>query len=186
MGYYSDEELKGLGFAKLGSSVLVSRKASLYGISRMSIGDYSRIDDFSVISAGEGGIDIGCYVHIAVMCSLMGQAKIEMEDFSGLSSRVCVYSSSDDYSGIAMTNPTVPKEYTKVDTRPVRIGKHVIIGAGSVVLPGTIIEDGAAVGALSLVRGVLESFVMYSGVPAKAIKPRKRDLLELENQLKQR
>lgn len=32
-----------------------------------------------------------------------------MEDFTTTSSRVCIYSVSDDYSGETMTNPMIPE-----------------------------------------------------------------------------
>ncbi len=72
----------------------------------------------------------------------MGSARIKVEDYAGLSSCVAVYSSNDDYSGTAMTNPTVPSRFTNVTRRPVTIGRHVIIGSGSVVLPGVTIGEG--------------------------------------------
>lgn len=179
MSFYSTEELRGMGFMSVGRDVQISRKASLHGCSRISIGNYSRVDDFCVLSAGSGGIWIGARVHIALMCSLVGDARIELRDFSGLSSRVSIYSSSDDYSGASLTNPTVPAEFKSVESAPVTLGEHVIIGSGTVVLPGTEMGEGAAVGALSLARGVMEPFKIYSGVPARAIKARRKDLLSL-------
>jgi dTDP-4-amino-4,6-dideoxy-D-glucose acyltransferase len=62
------------------------------------------------------------------------------------------------------------------------IGKHVIVGSGSVILPGVTLEIGVAVGALSLVNKNCSEFSVYMGTPAKKIKERKRDLLELEKQ----
>lgn len=180
MSFYSDEELADFGFQSVGENVKISKKASIYGASRISIGRNVRIDDFCIISAGLGGIEIGNYVHIAAMSLLIGADKIVMADFSGLSSRVSVYSSSDDYSGRNMTNPTVPDQFKSVYSSPVIIGRHVIIGSGSVVLPGCILEDGAAIGALSLVSKNCDSFGIYAGNPAKFIKERKRDLLSLE------
>ena len=103
-----------------------------------------------------------------------------MLDFSGLSSRVSIYSSSDDYSGATLTNPTVSSELTGVSHADVTLGKHVIVGSGSVVLPGVILEEGVAVGALSLVNKRCETFGIYAGNPATRIRERKRDLLELE------
>ena len=83
-------------------------------------------------------------------------------------------------SGSALTNPTVPAKYTNVVHADVSIGRHVIIGAGSVVLPGSTLEEGVAVGALSLVSKRCAAFGIYSGVPVRRIKERKKDLLELE------
>lgn len=79
-----------------------------------------------------------------------------------------------------MTNPTVPSLYTRVTHADVLLGKHVIVGSGSVILPGITLEEGVAVGALSLVTKNCEAFGVYVGNPARRIKWRKRDLLELE------
>lgn len=183
MAILSQDEIKKIGFLSVGENVLISDKASFYGASRISIGNNVRIDDFCVLSAGRGGIEVGSYVHIAVYSLLIGNNKIALSDFSGLSSRVSVYSSSDDYSGKYLTNPTIPSEFTNVTHADVYIGKHVIIGSGSVVLPGVRLNQGVAVGALSLITKDCEEFGIYAGNPAKKIKNRKRDLLELEAKL---
>ncbi|HEY4971109.1 MAG TPA: acyltransferase [Steroidobacteraceae bacterium] len=146
----------------------------------ISLSDNIRIDDFCVISAGAGGIQIGRYVHIAVFCSLIGAGRIALGDFCNLSSRVSIYSSNDDYSGQRMTNPSVPEEFTGVSHADVTIGRHAIIGAGSVVLPGVTLGEGVAVGALSLVKKNCEAFGVYAGAPARRIGARKRDLLGVE------
>lgn len=180
MSFYSESELAELGLTHFGQNVRLSRRASLYGAPRISIGDNSRIDDFCVLSAGEGGIEIGAYVHLGAMVSLIGRGKIAIGDLSTLSGRVSVYSSSDDYSGVYMTNPTVPEHLTGVEHRDVLIGRHVIVGSGSVLIPGAIIENGVAVGALSLVRDRLSADSIYAGVPAKWIGTRHTGMYILE------
>ena len=180
MGMLSRAELERMGFASIGLGVQVSDKASFHGASRISLGNHVRIDDFCVLSAGAGGIRIGDYVHVAVYSSLIGAAVIEVGDFANVSSRVAIYSSSDDFSGSAMTNPTVSAEFTSVAQAPVYVGRHAVIGAGCVVLPGVRIGEGAAVGALSLVKRDCEEFTIYAGTPARAIGSRSRQLLELE------
>lgn len=169
-----------MGFASVGKNVFISDRASFYNCANIALGNNVRIDDYCVLAAGAGGISIGDYVHIAVGSSLIGAGKITMSDFSGLSSHVSIYSSSDDYSGAAMTNPTVPSQYTNVIHADVFVGRHVIVGSGSVILPGVTLEEGAAIGALSLVQKNCRAFGIYFGSPAKLIKERKRDLLELE------
>jgi dTDP-4-amino-4,6-dideoxy-D-glucose acyltransferase len=129
-----------MGFRHVGENCLLSDKASYYNCKNISIGSNTRIDDFSVLSAGDGGIEIGEYVHLAIGTSLIGAGKIFVQDFAGLSSRVSVYSSNDDYSGQFLTNPTVPSRYTNVMSSDVIIGKHVIVGSGSVILPGVTLE----------------------------------------------
>lgn len=180
MAWLTNEQMKEMGFARFGKNMMLSDKASYYNCENIRLGDSVRVDDFCVLAAGHDGIEIGSHVHVAVHCSIIGRARIKIEDFAGLSSRVSVYSSSDDYSGAAMTNPTVPPEFTNVRHAEVNIGRHVIIGAGSIVLPGVTLEEGVAVGALSLIRKNCKAFGVYMGTPAKRISERKRDLLELE------
>jgi len=181
MSYYDENELLEIGFASVGKNVKISRKASFYNASQISIGDFSRIDDFCVLSAGTGGIRVGRNVHIAVFSGLIGKALIELDDFANLSSRVMVYSSNDDYSGNALTNPTIPPQFTNVTSAPVAIKKHVIIGSGSIVLPGVTLHEGVAIGALSLINHDCERFGIYAGSPAKLLRSRSEKLLDLEN-----
>lgn len=180
MAILSDQQLKEVGFKSIGKNVRISDKASFYGAQGIAIGDNVRIDDFVVLSAGAGGIDIGNYIHIAVFSSLIGAEKITLSDFCNISSRVSIYSASDDYSGEFMTNPMVPERLTNVEKSPVFLGKHVIIGSGSVILPGVTLGEGAAVGALSLVVKSVNDFDIVAGCPAKVIKKRKTKLLNLE------
>jgi dTDP-4-amino-4,6-dideoxy-D-glucose acyltransferase len=182
--FYSEDELGLLGFKSLGSNVLISRKASFYGVSRISIGNNVRIDDFCVLSAGSGGIEIGDYVHIALYSSLQGEGRIVLSDFVGISSRVSVYSSNDDYSGEFMSNPTLPAKYTRVRHGEVILHKHVLIGSGAVLLPGIIVGEGAVIGALSLVNNNCEEFFIYKGNPAQKLLRRSKRLLELEMEFK--
>jgi dTDP-4-amino-4,6-dideoxy-D-glucose acyltransferase len=180
MAMLSQEAIRQMGFASVGDNVQISDRASFYGASRISFDSNVRIDDFCVLAAGLGGIELGMYVHVAVGSSLIGAGKITLSDFSGLSSRVSIYSSSDDYSGATMTNPTVPSEFTGVTHADVFLGRHVIVGSGSVILPGVRLEEGVAVGALSLVTKSCTAFGIYVGNPARRISERKRDLLVLE------
>ncbi|MCZ8209269.1 MAG: acyltransferase [Aquidulcibacter sp.] len=176
--FYSSNEIAAIGVIAHPTS-LISKKASFYGGTRIHVGAYSRIDDFCVFSAGEGGIEIGRYVHVGAGSMLIGDGAITMADFSGLSGRVSIYSSSEDYSGAHMTNPTVPLNCRAVDTRPVKIGKHVIVGAGSIILPGTTLAEGAAIGALSLVAQDVPSWTLAAGQPARNIRERSKELLLL-------
>lgn len=182
MAYLTLEQIEKLGFASVGKNVLLSDKASFYGCKHIQIGNHVRIDDFCVLSAGEGGIKIGSHIHIAVYSSLIGAGKITLSDYCNISSRVSIYSSNDDYSGQYMTNPTIPSQFTNVASSDVFLDKHVIIGSGSIILPGITLEEGVAVGALSLITKNCEAFGIYAGNPAKKIKNRKHDLLKLEKE----
>jgi dTDP-4-amino-4,6-dideoxy-D-glucose acyltransferase len=181
MSFHGPRELAALGLAACGGDVKISTKASIHNAKNIRIGNHVRIDDFCVLSAGEGGIEIGSFIHVGVFSSLIGAGKITLQDFCNLSSRTTIYSSNDDYSGARMTNPTIPPEFTGVTHAPVIIGRHAIVGAGSVLLPGVILEEGVAVGALSLIKQNCQAFGIYAGSPARRIGNRRRDLVELES-----
>lgn len=176
--FYTTIELESLGLKQHGTNVLISKKASIYGASNISIGDNVRIDDFCVLS---GNINLGNYIHIAASSLLYGgESGIEMKDFSTISSRSAVYAISDDYSGKSMTNPTVKDEYKNVIDKHVSIGRHVVIGTNCTILPGVTIDDGTSIGACSLVTKNCNEWGIYVGIPVKRIKERSRNILELE------
>lgn len=183
-GFYTETELRRFGFQSVGDDVQISRNCTIIGMANIEIGNHVRIDGYcSLFATGSGKIRIGSHIHIGSYCSLSGGEGIVMEDFSGLSQGVRVYSRTDDYSGAWLTNPTVPADYTGVIGGPVRLGRHVVIGAGTVILPDVDVGEGAAVGALSLVRKSLEPWGIYFGSPAKKIRTRSKRLLDLESQL---
>lgn len=173
--FYSNEELNNIGFSSIGDNVLISRKCSIYSPERITIGNNVRIDDFCILS---GLIKIGDYVHIAAYCGLFaGDAGIEIGSYATTSSRCAVYAISDDYSGESLTNPTIPDEYKKCKSEKVTIGNHSIIGAGCTILPGIKIEEGVAVGSMSLINRSLSAWKICYGIPCKEMKDRSRNLL---------
>lgn len=184
MAYLSKDRLLLMGFKSLGENVLISDKASFYNVANISIGSHVRIDDFCVLSAGQGGIEIGSYIHIAVYTSLIGKGKIILRDYVNISSRVSIYSSNDDYSGAYMTNPMVPEKFTNVLYEDVLLFEHVIVGSGTVILPGGVLNRGVAIGALSLVNSEIPEFEIHAGVPTKFKRKRLEKLTILEDNLK--
>jgi acetyltransferase-like isoleucine patch superfamily enzyme len=178
--YYTEADLAGEGFARLGSNVRIASTCTIVGAGNISIGDNVRIDGYCTLAVVHGKLTIGSHVHIGGYCALLAAEGIEMADFSGLAWGVQIHTRSDDYSGRYMTNPTVPAQYTNAKKGPVRLGRHVIVGAGAVLLPGVALAEGVAVGAQSLVTKSLPEWGIYNGVPARRIAQRSRDLLALE------
>lgn len=183
---YSAEELSKLGFASVGREVKLHRSVIIINPSKITIGNNSRIDCHCLLSAGSEGIRIGSCTHIAAGCYLFGSGgRIVLEDFTGISSRVAIYTASDDFTDGFLTGPTIPDEYKKLTVGPVTLRKHVIVGAGSIILPGVELGLGSAIGALACVRRNVEDFHIMVGNPPRKIGERKRQLLDLENQFKE-
>ena len=177
--FLGSEEVAALGLGAVGHHVLIHRTAVLVNTAAIFLGDHIRIDPFVLISASEQ-VRIGRNVHIAAYVSIVGAARIELDDFVGLSQGVRLLSSTDDFSGAHMTGPTIPERYKAIQSAPLRIGRHVVVGAGSVILPGCSIGEGTTVGALSLVNRPLDPWMIYVGAPARPLRERCRDLLQLE------
>lgn len=174
--FYSQDELNVIGFKSIGGNVLISRFAQFYEKENIEIGNNVRIDDFCILS---GKIIIGNYIHISAYSALYGKFGIEMDDYSGLSPRCTIFSASDDFSGNYLIGPMVDQENTKVTGGKVYIGKYCQIGCGCVIFPGVNIQEGAAVGAMSLILNDLTSWKMYKGIPAKYHKERSKRMLRL-------
>lgn len=179
--FYSAVELANLGFAAVGENVSVSRFARFYDIGNIKIGNNVRIDDFCILS---GNITLADYIHISAQCLLYGAYGIEMQSFSGLSPRTTVFSASDDFSGNYMIGPMIDRKYTNVQGGLVSIRKYVQVGAGSVLFPNVVLQEGCAVGTLSLVNKSLDEWKIYAGIPARYIKEREKRIIELEQQMK--
>lgn len=159
-------------YKSFGRNSWVSPKASIYGAERIEIGDNVRIDDFCILSAGEGGIKIGSHIHIACYSSLIGKELIQIDDYAGIGARCSIYSSSDDFSGNALVGPTIDAKYTNVRSAKVWMRKYSVICCGVVILPGVTLDEGCAVGAMSLVKKDLGSYKIYGGNPIRFIRDR--------------
>lgn len=166
--YLSRPHIEQIGFKSVGEGVRISSLASFYGAANISLDDYCRIDDYVVISSGEGGIKIGKHVHIGCYTSLIGQGKITLHNYVELSGRVSVYSSSNDYNAPIYYDKTGKRINILFDD--VVIGSHVVVGCGSVILPGVILGEGVRIAAMSLVKDHIHHKQLWGGVPAKKIK----------------
>lgn len=180
--FLSEIEISEIGFKSVGKNIFISRHANFYQPEKISIGNNVRIDDFCIVS---GNITIGDYIHIAAYSALYGGQKgIFIDDYVNISSKVVIYAKSDDYSGGTMTNPMLPDTYKEVIEEPVNINKHVILGSGCVILPGTELNEGSAFGAMTLVNKDSEPWSINVGIPFKKIKNRSQHLLQLEKKFK--
>jgi acetyltransferase-like isoleucine patch superfamily enzyme len=173
-----------LRFAKVGQDVMIWPKAKIVSPEVISLDNSVIIDDF-VFLMGGAKTTIGSFVHIASFTSITGGGEFVMEDFAGLSSGTRVFTGNEDFLGGFLTGPTVPFPYRVPIRSFVRIGKHAVIGANAVVLPGVVIGEGAIVGANSLVKEDCRPWTVYVGSPVRELRSRPRQrIVELEAQLR--
>lgn len=168
----------------LGNNVIIGKTVRIRYPELVSIGDNCIIDDFTYISTQ---LEMESNVHISAGCKLIGgpKCKVIMQSYSTLSPNVVIAAGSDDYVG-GIATPMVPEEVKgNVEYSTVIIARHSIVGAGAVILPKVTFGEGAAVGALSLVKNDLEEWSLYAGVPSRKIKDRnKEQIMAFEASLK--
>ena len=177
---YRLSELQRMGIKILGKNIKISKYVRIYNPQNLILHNNIRIDDYTILS-GIGQIEIKNYVHIGPQSFITSGSKILLSDFTGLSSGVKLFGSSDNYNGNFMTNPTVPKKFVGTIIGDIILKPHVVIGAGSVVLPNITLGQGSAIGSLSLVNKNTEEWKIYAGSPIKFVKDRKKNCQLLEN-----
>jgi carbonic anhydrase/acetyltransferase-like protein (isoleucine patch superfamily) len=135
------------GTIAIGPGTIVHRGAMLlpYG-GFIRLGKRCRINPYSVLY-GHGGLTIGDYVRIAAHCVIVPANH-----------------------GIALDGGLIADQ--PLTKRGVRIGNDVWLGAGVRVLDGAVIGEGCVVAAGAVVRGELEPYGIYAGVPARLVRMR--------------
>lgn len=174
--FFNKNQLK-----KCGTNVIIGKTVRIRYPELVEIGDNVIIDDFTYISCS---LKLHAYNHISSGCKMIGGkcAFVEMYPFSTLAPNVVLSAGSDDYiDGIA--SPMVPYQFkNNVEIGNIILYKHCIVGSNSVVLPNVTLNEGAALGALSLANKDLKEYSLYAGIPAKPIKKRnKNNIRKLEN-----
>ena len=80
----------------------------------------------------------------------------------------------------------IPIEYLNVNSKDVIFHEHTVVGSGSVLLPGAILGEGSAIGAMSLVKSSINPYEIWAGNPLRYIKDRSDKMLKYANELRNR
>ena len=130
----------------LGRGTVIDRNVVISDPERVFIGSYVIINRDVILQGSAGGkISIGSRCNISYKAMLL-TAGLEVPFVFTGSNHAHVY-------------------------KDIVIGDDVWLGAGVIVLPGTVIEDNVVVAAGAVARGHLNSGWYYGGIPAKPIKP---------------
>jgi acetyltransferase-like isoleucine patch superfamily enzyme len=157
-------------FKKIGKNVTIYPLAKIGFPENISIGDETVIDDFAFIYGTGKGIEIGNFCHITVHCTLLSGGLREIGPGS------IVLAQSDDYHGGGfIVLKLFGDKYRNLTRKDVTLGRHVHVGAGSIILPGVTIGDGCSVGAGSLVTKDLPEWTICYGSPCKPVKEKPKE-----------
>jgi acetyltransferase-like isoleucine patch superfamily enzyme len=112
---------------------------------------------------GDGSnLTIGSNVSFGGRVVLFGTAPIEIGDNTMIALNVIIHTATHDYTDHPM--------WRKRIDRPVKIGKHVWIGAAAIIMPGVIIGDYSVIGAGSVVTASIPRGAIVVGNPAKILR----------------
>jgi acetyltransferase-like isoleucine patch superfamily enzyme len=136
--------------------------------SPFSIGDNSLIhrDCWFLLTMPSPKLSIGRNVNIGAYSIIAAKNHIEIGDFSVLAPYCYVI---DHEHGFAPDDLILNQNSIIKD---VVIGRDCYLGAGTMVLAGSTIGDGAIIGARSVVKGDIPSGEVWAGNPARFIRKR--------------
>jgi acetyltransferase-like isoleucine patch superfamily enzyme len=134
---------------KIGNNVTIYPDVTFWGDGEIAIGDNVDIGNGTIIFSSKrgGGVNIDNNVAIAAHCYII-----------------------DSDHGMNMSDLIRNQELV---SDKIYIGNDVWIAENCTILKGSVINDGAVIGAKSLVNNEIESYGIAVGVPAKVIKFRK-------------
>jgi len=171
-------------FKKMGKNVTVYPLAKIVFPENISIGDEVVIDDFVFMYGAGRGIKIGNFCHITAQCHVQSGGLLEIGDFSTIGPGSIVLAATDDYRGNGLIGLKVfTDKYRNLSYEDVLLGRHVHVGAGSIILPGVTIGDGCSVGAGSLVTKDLPEWTICYGSPCRPMREKSKDkMLRMEKE----
>ena len=157
----------------LGNNVIIGRTVRIRYPELVELHDNTIIDDFAFISTG-----LVLHEHSAIEAGsvIMGgqNNQVTVGAYSCICSNSTLMCGTHNFtSGLHLVHHNHVPQGLEWDD--INIGKHVILGTKSTVLPGSCIGTGARIGAHSLVKGDLDPWTMYAGTPIKQLGKVDRD-----------
>lgn len=134
------------------------------------VGDNIAIDKGVYCTAN---IKIGDYVHISPYVTIIGgkNAYCFLDGFNNIMAGARIICCSDRFDDSGLFGALIPNKFRgRVINEPVRLERFSNVGTNSIVLPGSILREGALLCAGSLLMGEAEAWGVYKGNPAKKVK----------------
>ena len=163
-------------FAKIGTDVRIGPNVDIRRPHLVSIGSHVSIDTGAYITTAA---EIGDYVHIGPYVTVIGgaEARLVMGHFTNLAAGTRIICGSDRFQGDGLIGPaSLPAKYKDtMKLAPVILENFANVGTNAVIMPDVTLAEGSVVGACSLVTKSTEPWTIYTGIPARPVKPRPRD-----------
>jgi acetyltransferase-like isoleucine patch superfamily enzyme len=146
-----------------GALVCSQVRMDVLPFNEFTLGDYSTIEDFSVVNNGVGPVHIGNRVRVGVGNVLIGPLKIGNNVI--MAQHVVLSGLNHGYEDI-----DIPIMDQPCNTAPIIIEDDCWIGANAVITAGVTIGKHAIVAGGSVVTKDVESYTIVGGNPAKVLK----------------
>ncbi|WP_257957473.1 acyltransferase [Parapedobacter tibetensis] len=150
---------------KKGKGALIRRRTrtDVFPYNAFSLGTHSVIEDFATINNGVGDVSIGARTIVGIGNVIIGPVSIGNDVM--LAQHVVLSGLNHEYERV-----DVPPSKQAVERQMISIEDEVWVGANSVVTAGVTIGKHAIIGAGSIVTRDVPAFSVAVGNPAKVIK----------------
>lgn len=150
---------------KKGKGSVIQRRTrmDLFPYNNFELGKGSMVEDFSTINNGVGDVLIGDKTIIGIGCTLIGPLAIG--DDVMLAQNIVVSALNHGYQEVS-----IPPSMQKVICKPIVISDRVWIGANSVITAGVTLGKHSIIGAGSVVTKDIPEYSVAVGNPAKVVK----------------
>ena len=143
--------------------VLVERAVTIKYWRSIRFGEKCTLQSGTYLYGSRSGNEMAIGQHVVVShgCMILGEGGVTLGDYTHLGPLVVVTTQYGDSDG-EMCTPEPTRKYAAV-----AIGKGCWIGAGAVIMPGTILGDRCVVAPNSVVYGTWGDSLTLSGNPAR-------------------
>jgi acetyltransferase-like isoleucine patch superfamily enzyme len=138
-------------------------RIDVFPFNDFQLGDYSLIEDFSTINNGVGDVYIGNKSIIGIGCTVIGPVAIG--DHVMLAQNIVISGLNHGYERV-----DIPPSEQKTVTKKITVMDNVWIGANCVITAGVTIGKHAVIGAGSIVTKDVPGYSVSVGNPAKVVK----------------
>lgn len=146
-----------------GSKIRNRTRIDVIPFNDFNIGSHSTIEDFCVINNGVGDVIIGNNTIIGVGSVAIGPVRIG--DNVMVAQHVVISGMNHNFEDVSL-----PPLRQNISAKPITIADDVWIGSNAVITAGVTIGKHAIIGAGSIVTKDVSPFSVYVGNPARMIK----------------
>lgn len=175
--FLDSNEINKLGI-KCGIGCYLHKTALCYFPEKITLGDFVRIDAYSILSPGDGFIKIGNYCHISSYVMLMATGGITLDDYACIGANGKLFSVSDSFAGEHLIGPMVPTTSRNVKCGPIVMQRYTCTAVNCTIMPNSTLSEGSMMHANSLLKGITEPYKILAGQPVKAVRDRSRIFLQ--------